>query len=519
MADILLRIGKTFDVDLDVHHARARHFLVVLFTVALIAGALVVFLTPWKAFALVVGLLFVGFAFYKPEEILLFLAVYIPFEPFLLKFISDDVYIFARYFSEGLIYVLLVSVLARMCTGRKRFVATPLDLPFIFFLLVVATSLIINAVPVFTGLLGLRQIIRFILLFFLTVYLDPSDRFIRQVTKIMLGVVLLEGIIGIVQAFVGAPLDEFLIPSERKYFESIQLTSGTTQFWSPGSRVFATMGRFDQLGTFLSFFFLIGTGLLYQIKDKLDRRWLMIAIGLSIPAFIMTLSRASWFGFVLGLIVIGAVLMKDWRVRIAIVAAIGLSMMYLAYTGIAVRYLIDTPEQTPVERLFEAFSYERWRGEYIGLGRVFWVVQTPLVVIRSSPLFGVGPGMYGGGAVAALGNTRVYEKLNLPFGVYGSEGYIDNNWFSLWGETGTLGVGFYAWMIFLLAFMAFRTWQQAKDPYVRGLALGFLGAVIAVSFQAFLATYFEVRTLALYLWLYGAFVFVMARREKINFFG
>ena len=99
------------------------------------------------------------------------------------------------------------------------------------------------------------------------------------------------------------------IPSERKFFESIQLTSGTTQFWSPGTRVFATMGRFDQLGTFLSFFFLLGTGLLYQLKDRIERQWLFIVIGLSIPAFIMTLSRASWFGFLLGLIVIGGLML------------------------------------------------------------------------------------------------------------------------------------------------------------------------------------------------------------------
>ena len=85
MADIFTRVGNTFDVDLNMHHARARHFLIVLVFVALFAGGLVAILTPWKAFALVVGLLFVGFAFYKPEEILLFLAMYIPFEPFLLK--------------------------------------------------------------------------------------------------------------------------------------------------------------------------------------------------------------------------------------------------------------------------------------------------------------------------------------------------------------------------------------------------------------------------------------------------
>jgi hypothetical protein len=476
---------------------------------------MVVTLSPWKAFAVVLGIIVLALAFTRPEIIVLFLVAYTPFEPFLLKFISDDIYVYSRYFSESLIYVLLASVVVRMLIGTKSFVATPLDLPFAFFVLVALTSLVVNAVPPFTGLLGIRQIVRFVLLFFITVYLDPSRSFIRRVTVIMLGIVLFQGLLGAVQAVVGAPMDEFLIPSERRFYESIQLTSGTEQFWSPGSRVFATLGRYDQLGTFLSFFFLLIVGLLYYKHGPEVKKGLWLILGLSLPAFVMTLSRASWFGFLLGLIVVGAILKKDWRIRAALVVSVAAVLAYMAYTGLVVRYLTEYPGQTPIERFFEAFSYERWRGEYYGLGRVYWMVQTPLVVVRSSPLFGVGPGQYGGGAAAALGNTRAYEKLNLPFGVYGSEGYIDNNWFSLWGETGTLGLALYAWMFVMLAGIALKTWRESRDAMVKGLALGYFGAILAVTLQAFLATYLEVRTLALYVWLYGAFLYVLARKEKI----
>jgi len=515
MKSWLERFGAYFDVDLDLRRASGRRFLAVLISIALVAGSLVALTSPWKALALVVGLGVLAAALYQPEFIILFQAALIPFEPFLLKFISDEVYVYARYFSESLIYVLLLSVGLRLLLNKRKVVGTPLDLPFIFFLLVAATSLIVNLVPPFIGILGLRQIVRFILLFFLVIYLDPGRPFIRRLTVMMLAIVLFEGLLGGVQSLVGGQLDEFLIPSERRFFESIQLTSGTPQFWSPGSRVFATLGRYDQLGTFLSFFFLLIIGLLYHVKDRQQRRVLAAVLVLALPGFIMTLSRASWFGLLLGAVLIGGVLMKDVRVRLGLAALVLAAFGYLAYTGLVVRYLTDYAGQTPIERFFEAFSYERWRGEYYGLGRVFWIVQTPLVVVRSSPLFGVGPGQYGAGAAAALGNTRVYDRLNLPFGVNGTEGYIDNNWFSLWGETGTLGLIFYFWMFVVLAGISYRTWRRSRDDMTKGLALGFLGCILAVTFQAFLATYLEVRTLALYFWLYGAIIYVSARRERI----
>ncbi|MFH2063516.1 MAG: O-antigen ligase family protein [bacterium] len=481
---------------------------------ALAVAAVVVF-GPWKMLGVVGSAAIIWLLLTRPEAMVMALAAYTPFEPFLLKFVPDELYVFARYLPEMLVYALLAVAVWRVLTRRRALTPTPIDLPFVFFVVVALTSLVLNAVPAVGGLLGLRQIIRFILLFFAVVYLAPRRKFVRNLTVVMFAVVVFESVLGIVQSFVGAPMDELLIPSEQRFFESIQLTGGTEQFWSPGTRIFATLGRYDQLGTFLSFFGMLAVGLLYSYRERLNRHRLTIVLAVLLPALLLTMSRASWFGFGLGLLLVGGWLLRDRRVRLGFVALVLTAVGYLAWSGLAVRYLIDRPEQTAVERLFEAFSYERWRGEYYGLGRLYWMVQTVTVVVPSSPIFGVGPGQYGGGAAAAMGNARVYQELNLPFGVYGTEGYIDNNWFSLWGETGTLGLAFYVWMLLAVGAMSWSVYRRSSDPLVRGLALGMIGGLAAITLQAGLGTYLEVRTLALYLWLFAACVCTLGQQEGI----
>ena len=143
------------------------------------------------------------------------------------------------------------------------------------------------------------------------------------------------------------------------------------------------------------------------------------------------------------------------------------------------------------------------------------MIQTPLKVVSAYPLFGAGPGQYGGGAAAALHNTEIYETVGLPFGIYGTTGQIDNNWMSLWGETGTLGLILYVWMMIALSIFSLRVYRISQSKFTKGLALGFLGGLLAVCFQAFLGTYFEVRTLGLYLWLIAGLVTVLAYQEKL----
>ncbi len=476
---------------------------------------LVVFLSPWKvlAFFLAVGLLVLAYA--RPTWMLAFLMACIPLEPFLLKFVPDELYVFAKYFSEALIYLLLGSVLFRRWLSGEKRAPTPLDLPFALLILVAVASAVSNFVQPGIAVLGTRQIVRFMLLFFAICALAPSRVTVRRLSIVMLGLVFCEAVLGVLQAVTHGALDAFLLPSRQHTYDAIQLTGATQQFWAPGQRVFATLGRYDQLGTFLCFFLLLLTGWLYELNGVRRWRYLLPLFATVATALVLTYSRASWFGFLLGFLYLTVRLKNDKRVLAAFLAVIGLIVAYVVYSGVVVRYLIDLPEQTPIARLLEAFSYERWRGEYYGYGRLYWIVNTPLKVVTSAPVFGHGPGSYGGGAAAVLGNSRVYDALGLPFGIAGTQGYIDNSWFSLWGEIGTLGLALYVWMFLLLFRAAQAVWKGSSDPFLRGLALGYLGAAIAFAFQAFLATYLEVRTISLYFWAFGAFIIVAGQRERL----
>lgn len=492
---------------------RTRQLMMALF------GGLALLVLLQSAFSPLIVLcavLTVGFAFLtfrRPLATLAFLALYLPFESFFLKFVPDEVYLFARFFSEGLIYLLCAAVAWRMLTRRIAPVQTPVGLPFALFLVVLAASAAMNMVEPSVAVLGARQIVRFVLVFFVAAYLAPPKAFALRLVHVMLAVVALQASLAIAQTFIGEPMDALLLPSEARTYGDITFTSGVNQFWDPGTRAFATLGRYDRLGNFLAFFLVIAAAMAYG-RGKEGHRELPWLFALGLPALVLTYSRASWFAFVLGFLFVAVFLHRDRRVVAAFTAAAVVASLYVGLTGLSVRYLAEAPGQTLVERFYETFSYARWRGEYAGLGRVFWAVQTPLTVVPAAPLFGFGPGQFGGGAVAALHNTRAYDQLGLPFGVYGTDGYVDNNWLSLWGETGTVGLLLFLWMYVGLFAYAVRMARTHEDAQVRALAGGYAGALAGFALIAMLSTAFEIRTNGYYLWLFGGLLVALNRRER-----
>lgn len=500
-----------------VYKRAEEHTTLVIFGLFGILGSLIILqsiFSPSIVLSILLTFAAIILSFVRPLWIVSFLACYMPFESLILKFVPDDAYLFVRYASETLIYVLVVVVFLRLLSGSTKLKQTILDLPFLLFVFVLIASAATNFVDPSIAALGIRQIIRFILVFFIIANLNPSKEYVKKLTIIMFAIVLFEASLGIVQSFVGEQLDIFLLPSEAKALGEITLTAGVSQFWDPGSRIFATLGRYDRLGNFLYFFILIGAGFLFTEKIKENKKAIYLFFLVSLPALALTYSRASWFAFIIGFLFIGIWIKKDRRVMIGLASFLIIIFSYLAISGLTVRFITETPSQTFTERFYESFSYARWKGEYYGLGRTYWFIQTPLVVIPASPIFGHGPGQYGGGAVVALHNTRVYDALTIPYGVFGTEGFIDNNWFSIWGEAGTLGFALYIWMIIALFLYATKTYRASSDPFIRALALGFSACLLAVSFNSFTSTVLEIRTLGFYLWLYAGFVFVLHEQER-----
>ncbi len=485
----------------------ARYLLALMTVLLSGAGILAVVVSPALALGIIGFLVVVFAAWWRPHAIIWLLLAYLPFEPFLLKWIPDAFYVLARYASEGIIYIVAGTVLLHAWMHRTPWRSTPADVPFFFFLIALAASVVTNVAEPTVALLGVRQILRFILLYFVMVYIAPTKAWIRRMMITMAMVVLCQSSIALLQAATGGELDSFLLPSERRTLGNIQLTLGTEQFWDPGQRVFATMGRYDQLGTFLAAACIMLLAFFYERRLR-GVSWYTagVIVALALPALVLTYSRSSWFGWILGSLAVALLVFRDRRVAIAASCAPIVLLAYVGFSQLAVTQLVDTPRQSIAERFFEAFSYERWRGEYLGYGRLYWIVETVAVVVPSSPLFGVGPGYYGGGVAAALQNTKAYDALGLPFGVYGSLGFIDNNWMSLWGELGTVGLGAYLWFYGVIVMQCLRVAREHPDADTRALAAGTFGILLAFALNASLATFFEVRTLAPYVWIFAGIV-------------
>ena len=186
----------------------------------------------------------------------------------------------------------------------------------------------------------MRQILRFMIVFFLVVYLKPSKKYIQTITLILFSVLLLECAIGFLQPVIGERLDLFLLPSESRALGDITLTSGVAETWDPGTHIFATLGRYDRMGNFLYIFLLIATGFLFEkvskkqkgieaVEERHFEKWLPFLFLFGVPALVLTYSRASWFAFLFGFLFIGLYIKKNRWVMITFVSFVLIVVGYL----------------------------------------------------------------------------------------------------------------------------------------------------------------------------------------------
>jgi len=448
------------------------------------------------------------------------LLVWIALEPFILKFVPDSLFVFLKYGPELFIYVLLAIVIGKDIIKKKKiqFITTPINGLLIVFIFVAIISMILNGVSAYVGILGIRQIIRFIFLFYLILYSNLSKEKIKNILFVLLSLVVFECIVAVIQFATYGAIDQFLLPDMSFTIGTDIFLDGVEQFWEVGQRVFATFGRYDKLGSFLSLAFI---GLLaFLLEKKFDRRKkiiLLLILALIGFSILLTYSRACWLATLVGSVVIGVIIKKNKKFIIVLAAMFVALLLYSGYyvvtTQTNVAVITDFPQLSIMERFLQMFSRANFASSYEGLGRVYFVVNTPVKVAANYPVFGVGPGQYGGGVAAALGNKTKYYELGLPFGVYGEIGQIDNNWFSIWGETGTLGLVIFTLIFIQLYRGARKIFNFTKDTLLKTLSLALQGMIISVAILGFFGPYFELRTLMFYFWLIAGLTYYLYHRE------
>lgn len=440
--------------------------------------------------ALLLGGMVSVVALSRPGPILMAYLIYMPFEEFLLKWVPEgSAYLGLRYGPEIGVYVMLGAVLwGRAVSGRRPwFRRTPLDLPAAIFVAVALLSAVVNGTPPLLVAHGLRWLLRYLVVYYLVVHLDWTADRRRRWIGALLAVAGLQAVIAILQSAAGKPAWDLLAADYSKrgwVTDEVKL--------DPNYRrgVFATMGSYFALGTFLSLWITVA---LAQFWSTARRRWLAAAALLGVGLFLSYSRQAA-----LGLMIAALALAWMFGRRALLAGVLILVLVYLgagAWVFLTDAYIPGSNIDRPVhERFLGPFTREYWRIDYTFRGRSYLLFDVGGRLLRDAPLLGEGPGMFGTQASLTYGSP-VYQRLKID-----PRNLFDVYWIDVLGQVGLLGVLAFLGLLWGAGAAARRRARAASDPGERGLALAVAALVLAVSVACFFGPSLSDRYLSLYLW-------------------
>ncbi|HQV01762.1 MAG TPA: hypothetical protein PLO59_11405, partial [Bacteroidia bacterium] len=148
----------------------------------------------------------------KISNVVIGLAVYLPFESMILKLLPlpDSIVSFFHFGIEVVIYVLFLTLLLRNMSMGKFFHKTIADVPYLTFLCFAIFTMIVNHAPVSESLVDLRGLLKYSLLYFVVANIDFSPKSARTLLNAFVVVAFFQCLIVTFQHFFG--IAEFWYP-------------------------------------------------------------------------------------------------------------------------------------------------------------------------------------------------------------------------------------------------------------------------------------------------------------------
>jgi len=501
----------------------------VLWLCLLVCGLLVglcAAIEPALAAVAVLGLLVFPVAMRYIHIVILLLAVYTPFEEFLLKWMPVSIAAGLRFAPEALLVVLLMVLLFRNLGRGVWWKKTPIDLPLLLFLVFSVLSALAYDVPAAVWLLGIREFARYILLYYLVVNTGLTERMMKFLTVALLAAAALEAGIGLMQLALGNRFSLLLVPRD-VVVGGVLVREGFTQVLGGSGRIFGTLGRYSRFGFFLALFCLLAAGFYVALRDHWTQahKLSFFAFGAVVaPAMILSFSRTSWFALYAGGIVL--LVLARWKkmLLLAIIVPVLATALLLSWIALEDWQAAYAEEASLSQRFASTFSPEFWDVLFTR-GRLFIITRVSPIILREYTWLGLGPGTIGsiatGGGTNSPGLIPEYSHEDwLDVSQVGRASSLrfmhDVGWVSILAQVGLLGLGAYLWILAELARTALRCYRASADPFVRGLSIGYIALVAAVIVGNFATFSLTFRAISMYVWLFGAVVatfYLRSRRE------
>lgn len=434
----------------------------------------------------------------KIEWVLYAFLVWTVFESVVLSHVSREYAAYLKYVPELLIYLVSATTCIYAYLHRRSVVGKKWWILFGFLLCSSVVSLVVNVYSPIVWLLGLRQLFRFFTIIALLACLGFQETMYHRIVSLFVVLVVVQVVIGIAQLLSGGALDPFLLSNDDIYIGTFARIGNFEEWWTAGTRMYGTLGRYDRFGVVMAFA-CIGTVAAWfsRLYEKKYVLWfgILALIGLYFSA-----SRASMIMALVGMSLIGIVLAKNKK-YVLVLATLCLFVGGILFIKIlepgSVTTIVQRENASFTERLFEAVSPRALLESYNGYGRIFFWLEVPRTVIASAPLFGVGPGRFGGGVAATRGDTSVYDRFGLPFGVQDVYGQIDNSFLAFISEFGIIGFLLFSLLGLYTMKMGREMYKHAHSPFL--VFMGAIGYALPLSLLvvSFFGPYLELRVLSL----------------------
>lgn len=446
-----------------------------------------------------------------PFKVIFWIALYIPFEEFFLRWLPNAAAAALRFVPELIIYGLLFQVCGLKLLRGQPLKRTPIDWIVFAFFTATAISAVINDSSITQSVINIRTIWRYLAVFYVLVNIDISKVDLKRLLSGLRIVMIAQGILGSLQYFLPESFNRAIFAP--KGFTIAGYEGGSNAAEEGAVKVGATYGTFSD-PAILSAFMLIGLALFFGTAYVSGGTLLPAAkdwggIGALLFATFATKKRAA---LALALLIPPLVIYVYGRSKrlvnmgwfyglIALVGVLGILAFGAASSSLSG---VDDREQAInlTDYFLQVFSPEYWQDSNESARG--WFMNTILhAVISTRSWFGFGPDAWGtlNSIEATMTDGNDMDKLWRDASVFD-----DGFWFAFIAYFGFIGTAIYMFMMKRLYDAGRWLARVSAEPEYRILGSTFATLVIITFLYTFVERTFRLRPFSFYFWLLSGLV-------------
>jgi putative inorganic carbon (hco3(-)) transporter len=359
-----------------------------------------------------------------------------------------------------LFYLLTAIVSINIVKKRYVFKLNRLDIPIFVYIGYCLVNALINSSSLTIGLVGLRKMLIFTGVYFITRTLIKKEEDVRLLMKCVLG-------IGFVVAL-GAIVQWLFLPewmSVATLAGGQKLMSGRiTGYYLVVNRAMSFMESPNVLGFYLAYLAAIVIGMLGYLDLKKKNLSAFIIYGIIavtiLTGLLFSMCRGGWIALFIALVIWGAMKFRYLSKKLFIIAVILLTAALIILNNPLLKF-----------RLTSTFDPEDWSRQ----SRITKVFSTYAINLDDPKAFFVGKGI---GSVGAVPDAFMSDEMV-------KNNFIDMYYLELYADVGIIGLGIFLWLLFSYIKYLFLAERTTANPYYKQILNGLIIATITFALSGF----------------------------------